>query len=252
MRNVSLSTCRAGVATPPEVQAEIVRLYQAGVTRADIVKSCGCGKRAISIALQKYGVPLRGGAPGKLSDERIQEVRRLYEGGGTCSEIGKKLDMSRSAVAGVIHRYGFTRPDLLNQINVLRACVENGNKTGVVNLAKGRIAGIKRPRPMTNQPAPFKIGGKGHVYRMPPTVELPKFTGATPSSNPKPFLQRLSGECTWPVSGEGRDTYSCCAPVVGGTSWCEDHNRTGRMNWRGRGWESEPQRFVAEIIRRCA
>jgi GcrA cell cycle regulator len=252
----ALPPCQAGVPTPPEVQAEIVRLRLAGASRRQIMAATGCGRSTVDKMVKKHGLPAKGPAAHATPEERVEAIRQMFVvEGKSYAEISDALGMSRNSVAGIVFRKGFTRDDAVNIANQVRARAENGRKAQY-NLELGRVVGVKRPRPQRpSQPAPIKIGStNGHVYKMPEPRDLPKFTGATPQSNPKPWLERLSGECTWPVSGEGADTFSCCAPVTPGTCWCEDHNRTGRSNWRSAkgGYHSEPKSFVAELVRRFA
>lgn len=255
MKHATFLPCQSGIPTPPHIKAEIVCDYQAGATRREITSKFGCSKGTLYKVLKEYGVQMRGQTLLAVPEERVEAVRKLWEQGRTTSQAAAELGITRNAVAGIIHRHEISRDAAVNAANHLRAVRENGRKSG--NFALGRLPSVKRTRkprdPSAQKPAAYKIGVTGHVYTMPPTVDLPRFTGATLGSTPKPWTERLSGECTWPVSGEGADTFSCCAPVVQG-GWCEEHARTGFNNWRSNkgGYHAEPKSFVAELVRRFA
>jgi len=48
------------------------------------------------------------------------------------------------------------------------------------------------------------------------------------ASAPRPWLTRLSGECAFPVDGDGRDIRSCCNPC-GAETYCPAHRRVASL-----------------------
>lgn len=58
------------------------------------------------------------------------------------------------------------------------------------------------------------------------TVQMSVFERGLPGTTPRPWLTREFGECAWPVSGQGADTFSCCAPVDDPKRpYCARHSR---------------------------
>lgn len=238
---------------------EIAHLYRNGATREAICRKVGCGSSTLSKALTDQRVPLRDHQRRDRRAELVQSVRELWELGRSQSVIGKALGITKNAVAGIVFRHGFTRDEAVSKANR-----EAARKQNAVKLCRTPRA-PKPPRPkrekaevpqMTvidagNVPA-VRVTNSGQVIAMQPSAELPRFPGATSKSRPKPWTERAPGECTWPVSGEGADTFSCCAPVAGGYSWCPDHCRVGRADWGGKGYSQAPEAYVAQIVRRCA
>jgi hypothetical protein len=54
-------------------------------------------------------------------------------------------------------------------------------------------------------------------------VADPDRMAALSGSTPRPWPQRMIGECAFPVSGFGAQTWSCCLPVEVGRPYCFGH-----------------------------
>ncbi|KAF0139429.1 MAG: hypothetical protein FD153_945, partial [Rhodospirillaceae bacterium] len=53
------------------------------------------------------------------TEERIAELQRLWDGGLTTGEIGKRLSVSKNAVVGKAHRVGLTsRPSPIKRTRI--------------------------------------------------------------------------------------------------------------------------------------
>lgn len=133
----------------------------------------------------------------------------LWNDGRSASEITALLGRghSRAAVCGKIHR-------LRGLGHVLRAVTPADKAT-------------KAPRPMAARKEPtarlpkYRVSPvNGRVYRFGEPKALP---AASPidASHAKPWIERAFGECAYPISGEGADTLSCCAPTS--TTYCKAH-----------------------------
>lgn len=131
------------------------------------------------------------------SDEEIQTLIRLWNQGLAASAIGKTLKRSRSAVCGRVDRlrragHVFLRPLVTKVERTTRA------KAGKVSTHDIRSADAWPHRP------------------------LPKFASITDATHAKPWTERAFGECAFPISGTGAETFSCCAPTRGRT-YCGLH-----------------------------
>lgn len=69
---------------------------------------------------------------------------------------------------------------------------------------RGVLAAIRSAPPVLVEPPPTLIAG----------------------SLARPWTERLSGQCTWPMGGAGPAMLSCCAPVFG-RGWCREHFKAG-------------------------
>lgn len=124
--------------------------------------------------------------------DTLRAARRLYlEQGFSAAESARRLGVSRSALIGKAHRMGWA--------------AERNPDLAVANHVRGGRAVARALRPA-----------------LPPRAAPPK-PGATPAGcNPKPWLDRLAGECAFPVEGDGEAVISCCAPS-GGQVYCQAH-----------------------------
>ncbi|MEM7226324.1 MAG: GcrA family cell cycle regulator [Pseudomonadota bacterium] len=134
------------------------------------------------------------------TDERIQELGRLWEEGHSASYIGKCLGVTKNAVVGKAHRLKLAaRPSPI--------------KTGGAQPRRRRPVPV--PRTMSQavvQEAPR------------PAVE------ATPPPPPRPVVRRTrqrSGKgpsCLWPIGDPSHpDFHFCGADAVEGKPYCEEH-----------------------------
>jgi GcrA cell cycle regulator len=135
------------------------------------------------------------------TDERINELTRLWEQGLSASEIGKMLGVSKNAVVGKAHR---------------------------LNLP-ARPSPIKRganPKPRTPK-APIRtpdrraqIGGR----------QAPVPRSLEPEAAPPPAIKKRivarsgASACLWPIGDPGdNDFHFCGEPAVSGKPYCEEH-----------------------------
>lgn len=157
---------------------------------------------------------------GWWTEERTAELIRLWTEGKSGTEIKNILGaVSRSAVIGKVHRLKLPkRPEndrALGRIN------------GKIGLAKQRreqqLARPKRAtgRGSTNNALAHNIHRKLKRRRDPAEAHAPILLDVT---NARPWIERKTGECAYPVGGQGADTLSCCAPCEGHT-YCAGHRR---------------------------
>jgi GcrA cell cycle regulator len=116
----------------------------------------------------------------------------LWEGGMSAAKIAKEIGIeTRNAVIGKVHRMGLQRNKPSNP--------------------------SKPPKP--SKPTVIKV--RVHVRKAATPVRvasrLPRRIAKPPKtvrgSTPRLWTTRKRGECAFPVSGDGADTYSCCAPI---------------------------------------
>ena len=122
----------------------------------------------------------------------IRAARRFYlELGLSATESAQRLGTTRSALIAKAHRMGWAeeRDPALATANLVRA---------------GRVLSrMLQPAAPPRGPAPPR--------------------GARPvGCKPKSWLERLPGECAFPVAGEGEAVMSCCASS-GAATYCAAH-----------------------------
>lgn len=126
--------------------------------------------------------------------ERVEQLKTLWAAGKSGSEIARILGkgLTRSAVIGKVHRLKIGRPAPAREATfALRGAVER---------RKPQVRRTYSPRPVRPkvQPAPT------------PEAQAAIVVDATLA---KVWTERKFGECAYPITGEGADTFSCCQPA---------------------------------------
>lgn len=134
------------------------------------------------------------------TDERVERLKSLWAEGLSASQCAKRLGgVTRCAVIGKVHRLGMPR-------------------------RMRQPASTPGPRR-----APLKVTNTGGARRVAAIVRLqakepppmPRETIDTEFA--RPWVERGPGQCAFPVSGAGADTYSCCRPTK--ANYCAEHWR---------------------------
>lgn len=131
---------------------------------------------------------------GWWTEERIAELKECVALGMSGGEIAKRMGAaSRSAVCGKIFRLGLVRPktEKIREPELQRRVQARKKREKVVTVAAERVR---------------KADGRLTGYAPVMTVVEPLHA--------RPWTTRAFGECAYPVSGEGADTFSCCLPVL--------------------------------------
>lgn len=149
--------------------------------------------------------------------DRVEIAKRLWREGLSAAQIAKQLGgVSRCAVIGKLHREGAAQRSLPSKPARIAAGLmsPDGRKRG--RSAKPKAA----PKPRPNNFLATNIARKAITPVGPDPIPAPLVFDATMA---KPWTERKFGECAYPISGEGADTFSCCQPT-GGT-YCKAHQR---------------------------
>lgn len=146
------------------------------------------------------------------TSERTGALRRLWAEGCGASVIAKRLGVTRGMVAGKRHSLGL-EPRTLAQVKAAQAA--NARRTAALcgHVGKASTDGQR-------------------VLAANVTAALDRMSQPIDGSNPKPWELRRHGECAFPVTGLGDETWSCCGPVEPGSGYCHGH----REILAGRPW----------------
>jgi GcrA cell cycle regulator len=145
------------------------------------------------------------------TDEQIERLKILWAEGRPASKCATILNRefgtgySRNSVIGKVHR------------------------------AKLMLRG--RARPSAPKGAKPKMERTSSIPRVSLTViRAPRAPRAKPEPAPlvdatlaRPWIERSFGQCAYPISGEGADTFSCCQPTE--ATYCKAHAAAMYRPW---------------------
>jgi hypothetical protein len=113
-----------GIRTSPEVEAQIVALYEQGIPWAGIVRQTGRTEHTVSAVIKRNGGVL-GRKPVHLAEGLRERIPELYQQGMDAPEIGRLVGCHSSSVYNVLRELGIGRrqqipcdhPDYFDRIN---------------------------------------------------------------------------------------------------------------------------------------
>lgn len=215
--------------------AELKQFIADKTPDAEISKATG---RSISSIANRKHILLHGrrkrpsqatGAPsGPANDwtpERVETLTQLWKEGVSCSRIAAFLDprggLSRNAVIGKVHRLG-----LMGRAAPSQPGKANRGKGPKPSKAVSQPKRAPEPRSI-----PVNRGGvtAPTIVRRAELEPVPlPVLREVQSLHARPWTEREPGQCSWPISGEGAETLSCCAPAYR-RGWCRPHFLIGTV-----------------------
>jgi GcrA cell cycle regulator len=135
------------------------------------------------------------------SDDKVEELRRLWAAGFSASEIAERLDIdvTRCGIIGKVHRLGLTP----------RKSAEF--KPGPPPERRGPI--VRRP-----------VFIAPRVRKEKPVLDVSKPTEPKPRMRRLQFMQLKTTHCKWPFGDpHGHPFYFCGADKDGGVPYCPHH-----------------------------
>lgn len=148
--------------------------------------------------------------------ERIEQLKRCFDAGLTCSQIAREIGVTRNAVIGKMNRMGLSRP-----------------RDPLTTPARHRTRPA-RTRPQTRWSA-FTVADQRQMLQdaFPQAIveEIPIHNGRGCT-----FLELTHGRCRWPINDPRADNFCYCGNEASGSlSYCAGH---ARLAYRGSGRRS--------------
>lgn len=208
--------------------SEIRHLHSLGQSWLQIGDRIGASRQAVARAAVRMGLEMN--RQNSWSQAEIDKVTPLWLDGKSASEIARVMPgRSRNAIIGIVHRLGLSRTGATVQ-RVRR----EPTMARPARAPKVRQSQLKPPKPgQQNRPAvifgavgvlnPVEVEKKRQKFRAhgQDAVAYVAAGADVESPNARPWMERLSGECKWPLDERGAVRF-CCNPVERG-SYCAGH-----------------------------
>src|SRR5215831_11443126 len=157
--------------------------------------------------------------------ERVDQLKRCFEAGLTCSEIAREIGVTRNAVIGKLSRLGLSRPRDVLAKPLRRAAALAGPKSPRSRRALRMRADILTQRKMLNN----AFAAAEPPASDEPVVPIDNGRGCT-------LLELGERKCRWPISDPGLEDFCFCGnEPVAGLPYCLGH---ARMAYRRAGARS--------------
>jgi len=152
------------------------------------------------------------------TEEMIRELLNLRHDGASTPDIAAKLNLSRNAVLGKLHRMG-----LLCTAEEVR---EKRSK-GQLNRAAGAHDAGGKPMVSTRSKT------NGFAWDLPPPDQI---TDLPKESAPHgiPLLKSEPRHCRWPIGEPREPDFLFCGGLIVFGSYCARHSRMAYRRWEAR------------------
>jgi GcrA cell cycle regulator len=185
------------------------------------------------------------------TDDRIEMLKKLWDGGQSASQIAEELGggITRNAVIGKAHRLGLkARPSPVKSESSPRKAVQASVKAATKAAApaakpaapaaqRAVAVAAKVNAPITPKPpqpaAPAYVGPARHMASGPQPPSMPpapprrlvgKVTHTQPVKGKVTLLDLNEKVCRWPSGHPGEEDFHFCGrPVNPGTPYCPEH-----------------------------
>jgi GcrA cell cycle regulator len=145
-------------------------------------------------------------SPSTWNTDRIEQLKRCFDAGLTCSQIAREIGVTRNAVIGKMNRMGLSRPR-----DVLAAQMR-------------RAAKLARAKPQRNWRrltvvAQRKMLREAFPATEPEEIPIHNGRGCT-------LLELTQGQCRWPINEPGAENFCFCGnEAFQALPYCVGHAR---------------------------
>jgi GcrA cell cycle regulator len=147
------------------------------------------------------------------SDERVEQLKKLWEGGLSASQIAAELgNVTRNAVIGKVHRLGLSG----------RA------KTPAAAAPRQRKAPRPAQQPMMRVARPMSRGNTAlaHAFEVDVEADPVVHDNVVPMSQRLSLLELSEATCHWPVGDPSSpEFFFCGGKALTGLPYCAHHSR---------------------------
>lgn len=140
------------------------------------------------------------------TDDKVKLMATLLKEGWSCGQIAKKLDTSRNAVIGKMHRLGTSLTTFVGGASGLERPERHYHKNG------GAKPTRKAWRPTSQTIAETAV------------ITVPEPPPAIPHVGPIPLMELRHDTCRWPVNN-GHPEYLFCGVRCDPGPYCDKHAR---------------------------
>ena len=162
------------------------------------------------------------------TDERVEQLKKLYQDGLTASKIAMELgNVTRNAVIGKIHRLGLanrteassatseTNEEEVNELETQDASNgESGEASAEESTGPARKAIIPADQPLPPQPSANEVSEEA----------LANIREVEQKARKLSLLELTERTCKWPVGDPATDDlWFCGLPAKPGKPYCEAH-----------------------------
>jgi GcrA cell cycle regulator len=140
------------------------------------------------------------------SSERVEQLKRCFQAGLTCSQIAREIGVTRNAVIGKMNRMGLSRPRDLLSAQLRRAA---------------KLAHPKKERSWKRVSVLIqrKLLREAYPEARVEAVPIRDGRGCT-------LLELRQGQCRWPINEPGAENFCFCGnESFTGFPYCAGHAR---------------------------
>lgn len=250
---MALVQLQNGFKHPPEIDAEVVRLYVAGASRDQIIEKTGVGRTTIGAILKRNNVEFRN----KRRPDVEAEVVRLYTSGVERKLITEQTGVPGATITHILKRNGVERDH--NRSNAVPAgtveaiCnlflegASHSRIAGALGISVGAVAGLIYRKGLKRDPTVARANlvsaarARSPRPKAPPKVAAPKLVAVAsqdgerafyvPESEASKFITREAAprpltpgedpvpklralDCRWPIGEVGEPGFRFCCKVA--------------------------------------
>lgn len=138
------------------------------------------------------------------TDEKVEQLRQLWAQGLTANEIAKKLDVTKNAIVGKVHRLCLTaRPSPIKSKNPEQPVENPEQAVAIETECEGQTVKVAEEVDLTSQAA--TKSEKEHT-----NIKLVNLDSHT---------------CRWPIGDPRDDDFCFCGKKVrSGQTYCDEHS----------------------------
>lgn len=151
------------------------------------------------------------------ADSAVAKLRVYWSAGLSTAEIGRRLGVSKCAIAGKVHRL-----DLEGRPSPIRR--DGPGLSEIPRAARQTLESLA------------SLDTLSPIVEAPPVVAThPVIAAPIPDPPPAPYVRRESVSCCWPIGEPGTKTFRFCDDTsVPGKPYCEEHSKRAFVKIRDR------------------